>query len=359
MKSVKGVLLILLLVVTLLAAGFVLKKFYDTGELGGIKPHFRGQCDPVEGVFSSEDITIDRETGTAYVSSTDRRAHMRGQPGRQGAVMAYDLTRGKPKPVKMTARFEQELHPHGLGLYHGKGGKTSIFVVNHRSYGHFVEIFDIKEGAFTHRASVEGELMMSPNDVIPVGPDRFYVTNDHGSKSGIARFLEEALPLKKASVLYYDGKGFATVAGGLAYANGINVSNDGKTLYVAETVGRSIHTYGINRDTGALTPRRVFEMKTGVDNIEIDDKGTLWIGAHPKLITFVRYAKNPYRMSPSQVVTLSLGEGRKPAVEEIYLSDGEEISGSSVAAVYKDNLLIGSVFDDWFLHCRMFDAEEK
>jgi len=35
--------------------------------------------------------------------------------------------------------------------------------------------------------------MHSPNDVIPVGPRAFYVTNDHGNTSELGRLVEEYL----------------------------------------------------------------------------------------------------------------------------------------------------------------------
>jgi len=39
-------------------------------------------------------------------------------------------------------------------------------------------------------------------------------------------------------------------------------------------------------------------------------------------------------------------------VEEIYLNDGNPMSGSSVGAAYKDRLLIGSVFEPFILDCK-------
>ena len=39
-------------------------------------------------------------------------------------------------------------------------------------------------------------------------------------------------------------------------------------------------------------------------------------------------------------------------IEEVYLNDGGELSGSSVAATWENNLLIGPVLEDHFLHCR-------
>ena len=87
-----------------------------------------------------------------------------------------------------------------------------------------------------------------------------------------------------------------------------------------------------------------------MDNIELDKEGNLWIGSHPKLLTFTRHAKNSDIFSPSQVFKVSLGDENQ--VEEVYLNDGGELSGSSVAATWENNLLIGPVLEDHFLHCR-------
>jgi arylesterase/paraoxonase len=53
------------------------------------------------------------------------------------------------------------------------------------------------------------------------------------------------------------------------------------------------------------------------------------------------------------VLKVAIKDSGQHTVQEIYLNDGENLSGSSVAAVLKDTLLIGSVFDDHFLLCKM------
>ena len=88
-----------------------------------------------------------------------------------------------------------------------------------------------------------------------------------------------------------------------------------------------------------------------MDNIELDQKGNLWVGCHPKLLTFVNYSKNPEVLSPSQVINVKVNASGQYDVREIYLNDGRPLSGSSVAAVFGDKLLIGSVFDERFLMC--------
>jgi len=346
--------IITVLILVLVLAGLGVKTFYDAGEFKEITPHFNGQVKTVAGVLSSEDITIHPPTAMAFISSDDRRAHWSSNSqSRQGAIYGFDLGSANPQLVNLTEDFPRELNPHGIGWWMAPNGALSLFVVNHRQDGHFVEIFDYRGGKLAHRQSVSGDLMHSPNDVIPVGPNAFYVTNDHGNTSKLGRMAEEYLQLARSYVLYYDGKSFRKVDQGLAYANGIITSSDGRTVYVAATVGQKIYVYDRDLNSGDLTRRSTIEAGTGVDNIEIDQKGDLWVGCHPKLLTFVKYSKDPNALSPSQVIKVVQKAPGQYDVIEIYLDNGRPLSGSSVGAVFKDYLLIGSVFDERFLLCRL------
>ena len=344
---------IILIVLALVVGGLIAKTLFDAGEFKKISPNFKAECRSVPGVLSSEDITINLKTGMALISSADRRARWSNTSHVQkGAIYGFDLKARDPELVNLTAGFSGEFNPHGIGLWMGEN-RTSLFVVNHRESGHFVEIFDFKNNRLTHRESIEGTLMHSPNDVIPVGPGSFYVTNDHGNTSEWGRVVEEYLQLARSQVLYYDGDDFRVVADGLAYSNGINLSPHGRTVYVAATVGQEVCVYDRDMETGDLAHRHTIELGSGPDNIEVDESGNLWIGCHPKLLTFVKYSKDPEVLSPSQVIKITVQEPGSYTVDEIYLSDGKPLSGSSVAAVYKDTMLIGSVFDTSFLLCKL------
>ena len=133
----------------------------------------------------------------------------------------------------------------------------------------------------------------------------------------------------------------------------INVGQGGETLYVASTTGGSVFRFRIDPESGALEERGAIEIGSGVDNIEVDEAGDLWIGAHPKLLTFVQHAGDANRFAPSQVIRVRDPEADSPLVEEVFLSLGEDLSGSSVAAAYGDRLLVGSVMDEGILDCRM------
>ena len=346
--------IIILLLLALILVGLVVKTFYDAGEFREIKPHFKGQSKSISGVLSSEDITIHPRTGLAFISSADRRARWSdaAQP-RQGAIYGLDLSSANSQLVNLTVGFDKEFNPHGIGLWMAGDGTASLFVVNHRRDGHFVEIFDYRGGKLVHQQSVSGALMHSPNDVLPVGSAAFYVTNDHGNATAFGRMAEEYLQLARSYVLYYDGQSFRKVAAALAYANGINISSDGQTVYVAATVAQKIYVYDRDRNTGDLSLRSTIEAGTGVDNIEIDQRGDVWVGSHPKLLTFVKYSKDPKVLSPSQVIKVAIKESGQHSVKEIYLNNGKPLSGSSVAAVFENTLLIGSVFDEHFLLCNL------
>ena len=86
-------------------------------------------------------------------------------------------------------------------------------------------------------------------------------------------------------------------------------------------------------------------LQSGLDNIHVDDEDNLWIAAHPKVLKFIGHAKDSINKSPSQVFKLTPASGTNYTIEEIYLNEGEQLSGSSVAVHYKSDLFVGVVFD--------------
>jgi arylesterase/paraoxonase len=130
------------------------------------------------------------------------------------------------------------------------------------------------------------------------------------------------------------------------------MSPDGSKVYVAATTGRKLLTYRRDASSGTLTLLDQTDLKTGVDNIELDERGDLWIGCHPQLLKFVAHAKDEKNRSPSQVLYLRHGREGGYDVREVFLNDGKEYSGSTVAGVHRDRLLVGSVFEPSILDAR-------
>jgi len=353
-KSFKrfGVPLCVAAIIVLAVGGFALQLVWAAGEFKTLEPHFRGVCTPVPGLLGAEDVTVHPGTGIAYISATDRRSVLSGGPGR-GAIYAYDLTSDSPQPKNLTPDADRDFRPHGLSLYVGADGRDVLYVVNHSAGQHTIEIYDLLGSELLHRGTLSDPLLVTPNDVVAVDRDRLYVTNDHANASGLARTLEDYLRRSISSVVYYDGERFSVAASGLRYPNGINVSRDGERLYVASTTGGVVLVFRIDPESGELEERGAIPIGSGVDNIEVDLDGDLWIGAHPKLLTFVQHTGDASRLAPSQVIRVSHPDADSPAVEEIFLSLGEDLSGSSVGSVHGDRLLVGAVLDEGILDCRM------
>lgn len=345
----KRILVALLLVCA--AAAWMISLYWLAGEFQTIQPHFSGTCKAIEGPIGPEDITIHPAGAVAYIAAYDRKAVKAGGKGR-GAIFAYDLKSDAAAPVNLTPDADEDFRPHGISLYAGQEGKDVLFVVNHQGGAHRIDVFDLRDGVLIHRETIASPLLVSPNDVAAVGPETFYVTNDHGFRLGWMQKTEDYLRLRRSNVLYYDGSEFIEVASGIGYANGINVSPDLRRIYVCALAERVLRVYGREPASGRLPLERSISLGTGADNVEVDpETGDLWIGAHPKLLTFVEYSKGRRPVAPSQVLRLRETEPGAFKVEEVFLDTGERISGSSVAAVRGARLLIGAAMDSKFLDC--------
>ncbi len=320
-------------------------------------------CRVIEAVPGPEDIVIDRERGFAFVAATDRRLTTSGSPEAanvRGGIYLIDLNR----PVEqwalasVTPAQPSSFRPHGLGLYVSETGARSLFVVSHPAgRSDEVVIFDVDEqGQLNHRRTVSDPLLTDLNDVQPVGADAFYATNDHGD--GMGTLLQDFLMLDQANLVYFDGEVARIAADGLTYANGVNVSADGREVYVAETLDGVVRIYDRDLDSGSLTLVDYAAIGTGVDNIDVLENGELLVGAHPKMFDFMRHAEDPEALSPSQVISIQLKEDGGGRVRTLYLDNGEELSGVAVAAGYGDIMLLGPVFQPRVLACKRSDLAD-
>ncbi|WP_020400874.1 SMP-30/gluconolactonase/LRE family protein [Kordiimonas gwangyangensis] len=339
---------------------FVLDLLRDGGMFREIEPHFAGSCEKIGGVVGVEDITYDAEGGFAYLSSHDRRA-WRQTGSAEGGIYRYRAG-SHASPLVLSHDYEGELHPHGIGLWKNPEGADRLFVVNHpnRADGGAnmddsaseVLVFEIGEASLHLVRTVRSEADLSLNDVIPDSADTFYASIDKGAKSRFGRMAETFVRLPLGGIARGNEFNIWKIEGGLTYPNGVALSADGDYLFVAETTGQHLFAYKRDASDGSkLTRAAETDTRTGADNIEIAPDGSLWIGAHPVALAFPGHAKDSAKRSPSQVIRATF-DGKGFDVEEIYLNDGDPLSGSSVAAPVGDHILIGAVFDPFFLDCK-------
>jgi arylesterase/paraoxonase len=333
------------LVLVVAVFGFALDSMRRGGEFTTLTPRPL-DCRAVPGVIGPEDITIDRARKVAYISATDIRAVMANRPG-VGAIYRYAL--GDAAPTVVYTRTDGSFHPHGISLLSDRRGPDLLYVVNHPTNElHTIEVFEVDANGARQVQTFRDPLLVSPNDVVAISRDELYVANDHAIGRGPGQLWDDALRRERAQIVHIRSGVSRVVVSDLAYANGINATPDGSVVYVAESTGRRMRVYKRTASTGDLALQRTIDVGLGPDNIEIAANGSLYIAGHPKLITFLRHAANAKVLSPSEVVRVANGK-----VERIYLDLGSEISGSSVAAPFDDHVLIGAVFADHFLDCKL------
>jgi len=325
-------------------------------------------------VIGAEDLSIDHASGIAYIAAEDRHAYMAGTAAYKnkdyesskedypnGAIWTLDLKDPTSVPVKLKMDIEGAFHPHGISLLFSdidsadKGRAVELYVINHKNASESeVSIFTIlPSGSLSLRRRVSYPELISPNDITVFAQDQFFASNDHGyPRLGIMEVLEDYLGLPLSSISYFDGSTGSIVIDGLRYANGLTLSKDLKTLYVAETTKRVVSRFDQNGKMSDWAFKDSINVNSNVDNLEWSDDGYLMIGSHPKIFDFVAHAKDTSKHSPSEVIRVNV-EGEVMTYESIYLNSGEQISGSSVASSYQNQLLIGPVIDDHFIRCKI------
>jgi arylesterase/paraoxonase len=319
-----------------------------SGVFARLEPKLIDQCRSVEIFPGTEDVTIDEEAGIAFVSADDRRATAAGAPV-QGGIYALKLD-GSDRVSKVSPDSFGDFHPHGISLWRDQEGRKRLFAINHTLQdGHKVEIFDVGfGGALLHVDTVAFDAMSSPNDILGVGPRSFYVTNDRGYRDGLMATLEAYLALPFSSLAYYDGQNGSIAVKGLTFANGVNMSGDGQTVYVSEFLRRRVGVFRRDADSGRLSLLRRYPVNTGPDNIEVSADGALWIGGHSKVFDFLKHARDPGAIAPSHVIRVNPATGE---TEDVLIDAAGVLNGSSVGAATADTLVVGAVFDSHVLVC--------
>lgn len=326
---------------------FLFDTYLQAGGFKSVKNQFDGtELEVYRGIWGAEDLEWDRAEDILYISALDRWAKNSGVDHGKDGIYYLDVRNGD-QPIKMETDYSGDLKPHGISFFELNQEKY-LYVVNHGNGTHSVELFKIESDFLNHIKTYTDPLMFSPNDVVGDEVDKFYVTNDHGNSSKNGKMVEDYLRMPYSYLLYYDGTKARKVHQGMVYANGVNLSNDGRTLYVSHSTGHEIFVLDRNKSTGDLKLKETLDLDTGVDNMDIDENDVLWVAAHPKLFQFVTHANNSTQISPSQFFKIEKIQG-KYQVEKVYENDGTQISASSVVVVKNDTAFVGNVFQDKIL----------
>ena len=336
----------ILYAVLILTVLFIANIFISTGFFRTIENKFDGEILKRIAITGAEDMAISREDGFAIISSTKRNS-IPNTNQESGGLYYIDLKNEKFEPILLTDSFNKPFAPHGISIFQNNSVYT-IAAINHTKQSDFIEIFELNGTELTHVKSLKDEAIFSANDIVLLDENRFYFTNDHKYENGVQRLAEDYLGLAISNVIYFDGKDFTQVADEIAYANGINFDKKRNLLFVASPRKFLVKVYKKNKDN-SLTFIEDIDCKTGVDNIELDEENNLWIGSHPNLLHFAAYAKGEKETSPSEIIKITYNAKADYNIEQIYMEDGSEMSGSTIAIPYGNLILAGNVMDSHFL----------
>ncbi|XP_071506302.1 serum paraoxonase/arylesterase 2-like [Diadema antillarum] len=287
--------------------------------------HKPGECHIIQGITNgSEDIEL-LSDGQALISSGYLTLKERTEQSQPGHIYSFDFLDPSRKvtELKITGNYDpNHLHPHGISSYEDKES---------------------------------GKIM---NDVVAVGSNEFYFTNDGRSLNPAIRTLEQFLRIRTGGVFFCDVTSCRDVSEALLEPNGIQLSRDGRHLFVSQPFERAIQIYRRESDNSLENkkPIQTIHLGTAPDNIFVDDDDHLWTGSHPVGFKAVEHLEDRSKTCPSQVIRVRFRPSSEPyqeyELDEAYSEEGDMISMASTAVYYQNQLLIGTVRHR-LLHCEV------
>ncbi len=317
-------------------------------------------CESFEMAGSAEDIEIDYARGIAYLSIQDREALIKGE-NTQGFIGKIDLNQKPYELISALTEQPDHLRPHGLSLHVDKAGKRHMAVINHpKNRGIEPEVIDLytesSNGLFDFVRSVSDPLFQSPNDVLLVESEKFYVGNDKGGISTIDK-IQEQMGRPMSTVVFYDGESASIAVKNLSSVSGINQSLDRQTVYASETNAKRMAILKRNLADGSLKKIKTVKLTGSPDNINVSEDGSLIVANIPKVWAliqhFIALQNNEYKPSPSQVVRIDIDDKGDSLSKELFMSDGYDISTTSVGVIWANKLFMGSIDDKQMYVCEL------
>lgn len=148
--------------------------------------------------------------------------------------------------------------------------------------GGWVDRIDLGTGRVTRLLDdIDGEPFLGPNDIVFDAQGGFWFT-DFG-KTG-ARTQDRGAVYHRAA----DGSGLRRAAQGLLGPNGIGLSPDGATLYVAETYTGRLHAWAVAGPGELADHRIVVATPDHFDSLAVEDDGTVVVAAIQHGLCLVR-----------------------------------------------------------------------
>uniref|UniRef100_A0A667YCQ9 Paraoxonase n=1 Tax=Myripristis murdjan TaxID=586833 RepID=A0A667YCQ9_9TELE len=180
--------------------------------------------------YGAEDLTI-LGNGLAFISTGLKYPGMPSFSDDPGKIYMLDLLDPNPKPTAVELQIKGQLdlnsfNPHGISVYTDDADSSIyLFVVNHPHHGSQVEIFQfVEENTLLHLKTISHPLLHSVNDIVAVGVESFYATNDHSFPNDVLHTLTILLGVPWCTVVYYSPEEVRVAANELCCIHNITYS---------------------------------------------------------------------------------------------------------------------------------------
>ncbi|KAJ1567468.1 Serum paraoxonase/arylesterase 1 [Cladochytrium tenue] len=259
------------------------------------------------------------------------------------------------------------LSTHGLSIHvdPADASRVRLFLINHRPApgNSTVEVYEHEVGqpAVRHLFTADPgpPLFRDLNSVAAVGPAAFYASSSRRFPG--QPVLEVMLARPWGKVVFWDAEAGVgrVVAEDLSYVNGVAVSRDGHSVYVAETLTGRIFVYERRRNNALALKERI-QMDHSMDNIFVEpESGDLYLAGLPTLLDGLTLAGGKPDKVASAVskITRASGEAVFMGHEHkgTYLTNipAEVVSGATTALVSRQfgKTLFGKVCDADIIVC--------
>ncbi|MGV6801269.1 MAG: hypothetical protein ACWA5L_05040 [bacterium] len=322
-------------------------NFFNTYKSANI-----ANCKAIVGLAGVEDIAPDDQHQRAWLSVMDRRRPKDSKDNSppRGKIIAFDpqnpLDTGSWRDRSQGA--PEQFEPLGLSYFEDENVRR-LFVINRAD--HSILIYNITtENHLELDRRLSDFRLTSPSNIVAVGPDSFYVSNDvGGGRFAVRKKIDFLTRAPTGMVLYYDGLSWSNAIQSLRFPDGLAVSAQKDILYIAEKSAKNIAIYSRDITTGILTHVADRPLTAFPNNLYLDD--FLYVGVQMKPLAHFIHMRNHSSKSPSGIFRYTPSDHDLIAIDPIIISDGTEISGATIAAILQDKMLIGSFADNKILSC--------
>ena len=291
-------------------------------------------------------------------------AHNDGAPLPRGGLYSLPLEqlhRGGPLIVQQLSAdgYGQSLiHPHGIGLYDDADAHR-LAVVNRHSDTRDASaatllLFDVGRDGLTFVAEIDDPLACRANDIALTEAATAFFTYDQGSCGALGVWMERIFNPSRSGLrrVNFDEPSSRpeTLVNGLAFANGVAVTPDRRSILVSASRDRVLRSYDVSGATDVWSaPEIILGYDGGPDNVSVSDDGRIITAVHPAPFALFLHM-NDWGPLPESRVVIAQSDGSNPLVVE---GTQEQLPGAATSAVkIGDTLVVSSAWDSGLGICR-------